>query len=147
MDMYPARGKGFLTTGVNIDYAPPPDSDGNYAVLQALDMQAGTVKWEVRQRAPYDTGVLTTAGGVLFVGSVDRQIMALDQETGAELWRAGLSGVPNASPVSFAADGKQYVAFVTGHGNPLSFGVQGLTPEIDLPPVNTSTLFVFALPD
>jgi alcohol dehydrogenase (cytochrome c) len=147
MDMIPARGRGFLTTGVNIDYAPPPDSDGNYAVLQALDMKAGKVKWEVRQRAPYDTGVLTTAGGVLFVGSVDRQVMALDQESGKELWRAGLSGVPNASPISFAADGKQYVAFVTGHGNPLSVGVQGMTPEIDFPPVSTSTLYVFALPE
>jgi alcohol dehydrogenase (cytochrome c) len=147
MDMIPARGRGFLTTGVNIDYAPPPGSDGKYAVLQALDMKAGTVKWEVRQRAPYDTGVLTTAGGVLFVGSVDRQVMALDQATGKELWRAGLSGVPNAAPISFEADGKQYVAFVTGHGNPLSVGVQGMTPEIDFPPVATSALYVFALPD
>jgi alcohol dehydrogenase (cytochrome c) len=116
-------------------------------VLQALDMKAGKVKWEVRQRAPYDTGVLTTAGGVLFVGSVDRQIMALDQENGSELWRAGLSGVPNGAPITFEADGRQYVAFVTGHGNPLSVGVQGMTPEIDFPPVATSTLFVFALPD
>jgi alcohol dehydrogenase (cytochrome c) len=44
-------------------------------------------------------------------------------------------------------DGKQYVAMVTGHGNPLSFGLGKLTPEIELPAVNSSALYIFALPN
>ena len=73
--------------------------------------------------------------------------LAYDQQTGRELWRTGVSGVPNASPISYAVDGKQYVAIVTGHGNPLSSGIPDVIPETQLPPVASSTLFVFALPD
>ena len=145
MVMVPAS-PGFLSSGVNIEYAAPRDGDGKYGVLQALDMRQGMVKWEVRQRAPYDMGVLSTGGGLLFTGSVDRQVMAYDQETGRELWRSGVAGVPNASPVTYSVDGKQYVAMVVGHGNPLSFGIP-TTPEIVMPPVDNSSIYVFALPD
>ena len=137
---------GFLTSGVNIEYAAPIDGDGKYGILQAIDMREGRVKWEVRQRAPYDMGVLSTAGGLLFTGSVDRQVMAYDQRTGRELWRSGVAGIPNASPVTYSVDGKQYVAMVVGHGNPLSFGIP-TTPEIAMPPVDNSSIYVFALPD
>lgn len=146
MDMVPVSG-GFLTTGVNVPYAPRPGSDGRYGVLQALDMQTGKIRWAVRQRAPYNMGVLTTAGGVLFTGSVDRQFIAYDQATGRELWRQAMTDLPNGSPISFAVDGKQYVAMVVGHGNPLSSGLGALTPEIEMPPVNSSAVYVFALPD
>ncbi|MEO0063395.1 MAG: hypothetical protein RLZZ08_1955 [Pseudomonadota bacterium] len=148
MDMVPApTGPGFLTTGVNIQYSSPPQGDGKYGVLQSIDMQSGKVLWEVRRRQTFDMGVLTTAGGVLFTGAMDRQFLAYDQETGKELWRSGVSGVPNASPISFSVGGKQYVAIVTGHGNPLAFGIPDVIPETQLPPVNSSTLYVFALPD
>jgi alcohol dehydrogenase (cytochrome c) len=148
MDMVPASsGPGFLTTGVNIQYAPPPDGDGNYGIVQAIDMEAGKVVWEARRRQTPDMGILTTAGGVLFTGFMDRQFLAYDQQTGKELWRTGVSGVPNASPITYAVDGKQYIAIVTGHGNPLAFGIPDVIPETQLPPVNSSTLYVFALPD
>ncbi|KRA83948.1 hypothetical protein ASD76_08070 [Altererythrobacter sp. Root672] len=147
MDMVAAQGPGFLTTGVNIQYAPPPNGDGNYGVLQAIDMESGKVLWETRRRQTFDMGILTTAGGVLFTGGMDRQFLAYDQATGKELWRTGVSGVPNASPITYSVDGKQYVAMVTGHGNPLAFGIPDVIPETQLPPVNSSTLYVFALPD
>ncbi|MBN9506311.1 MAG: PQQ-binding-like beta-propeller repeat protein [Altererythrobacter sp.] len=147
MDMVPAPGNAFLTTGVNIRYAAPPDSDGNFGVLQAIDMRSGKVKWEVRRRQTPDMGVLTTAGGLLFTGWMDRQFVAYDQASGKELWSSGVSGVPNASAITYAVDGKQYVAMVTGHGNPLSLGIPDVLPETQLPPVNSSTLYVFALPD
>jgi alcohol dehydrogenase (cytochrome c) len=146
MDMVPSK-TGFLTTGVNIEYMPPPDGDGNYGLLQAIDMQAGKVRWAVRQRAPYNMGVLTTAGDVLFTGSMDRKAKAYDQVTGDLLWQSGVAGVPNASPITYAVDGKQYVAIVTGAGNPLAFGLPQVTPELALPPVNSSSVVVFALPE
>jgi alcohol dehydrogenase (cytochrome c) len=147
MDMVPASGNAFLTTGVNIQYAAPPDGDGNYGVLQAIDMETGKVKWEVRRRQTPDMGVLTTGGGLLFTGWMDRQFVAYDQASGEELWSTGVSGVPNASAITYAVDGKQYVAMVTGHGNPLSLGIPDVIPETQLPPVNSSTLYVFALPE
>ena len=148
MDMVPASsGPGFLTTGVNIQYAPRPGHDGNFGLLQALDMESGEVVWETRRRQTPDMGILTTAGGLLFTGWMDRQFVAYDQETGRELWSTGVTGVPNASPITYSVDGKQYVAIVSGHGNPLAFGIPDVIPETQLPPVNSSTLYVFALPD
>jgi alcohol dehydrogenase (cytochrome c) len=146
MDMVPSES-GFLTSGVNVEYMVPPDGDGLYGLLQAIDMQAGEVRWEVRQRAPYNMGVLTTAGGVLFTGSMDRKVKAYDQASGDLPWQSGVAGVPNASPITYAVDGKQYVAIVTGAGNPLAFGLPQVTPELALPPVNSSSVVVFALPE
>ncbi|WEK47783.1 MAG: PQQ-binding-like beta-propeller repeat protein [Candidatus Andeanibacterium colombiense] len=148
MDMVPASsGPGFLTTGVNIQYSPPPNGDGNYGVLQAIDMEAGKVIWETRRRQTFDMGILTTAGGLLFTGGMDRQFLAYDQETGKELWRTGATGVPNASPITYSVDGKQYIAIVTGAGNPLANGIGDVIPETQLPSVNSSAVYVFALPD
>jgi len=147
MEMVPAES-GFLTTGVQILYAPPADADGNWGVLQALDIEGGAVRWQVRRRAPFNMGILTTATGLLFTGGVDRQFLAYDQQDGRELWRSGVPGVPNGSPITYSVDGRQYLAIVTGGGNPLAFGLPGpFTPEIPLPPYNNAALYVFALPD
>lgn len=145
MELRPAQN-GFLTSGVDVYYAARPDSDGNFGVLQGLSMASGEVMWEHRRRAPYNAGILATAGGLLFSGAMDRQALAYDQETGRELWRSGLTGIPNASPITYQVDGRQYVAFVTGTGNPLAFGLPGFTPEIPLPDITSAQLTVFALP-
>jgi alcohol dehydrogenase (cytochrome c) len=146
-DLTPAKGPGFLSTGVNAVYAPQPDGDSNYGVLQAIDMRTGKRLWETRRRQTPDMGVLTTAGGLLFTGWMDRQFVAYDQATGKELWSTGVTGVPNASAITYTVDGKQYVAMVTGVGNPLSFGIPDVIPETQLPSVNSSSVYVFALPD
>lgn len=146
-DLTPSSGPGFLSTGVNAVYAAPPDDDGKYGMLQAIDMRSGRVLWETRHRQTPDMGVLSTAGGVLFTGWMDRQFVAYDQTTGRELWRTGVTGVPNASAITYAINGKQYVAMVTGAGNPLSSGIPDVIPETQLPSVNSSSVYVFALPD
>lgn len=146
MELVPTEG-GFLTSGVDVFYSAPADSDGNYGFIQALDMENGEVSWEARRRAPYNMGILGTAGGLLFTGAMDREFLAYDQQTGEQLWRTGLTGVPNASPITYAVDGRQYVAVVTGMGNPLAFGLPNFTPELPLPPVNSSSIYVYALPE
>ena len=146
-DLTPTEGAGLLSTGVRAVYAAPPNGDGNYGVLQAIDFQSGKKLWEVRHRQTPDMGILTTAGGLLFTGWMDRQFVAYDQRTGMELWRTGVTGVPNASAITYSVDGKQYVAMVTGAGNPLSQGIPDVIPETQLPSVNSSAVYVFALPD
>jgi alcohol dehydrogenase (cytochrome c) len=146
-DLTPTETGGLLTTGVSAVYAAPRDSDGNFGVLQAIDMRTGKVKWETRHRQTPDMGILTTAGGVLFTGWMDRQFAAYDLNTGRELWRTGVTGVPNASAITYSVGGKQYVAMVTGAGNPLSSGVPDIIPETQMPSVNSSSVYVFALPD
>jgi len=123
MELVPNQTGGFLSSGVDVYYSAPADSDGNYGILQGIDMAQGRVLWEHRRRAPYDVGVLATAGGLLFTGAMDREFMAYDQDSGRQLWRTGLTGVPNGSPITYAVDGRQYVAVVTGMGNPLAFGL------------------------
>ncbi|MCB2065999.1 MAG: PQQ-binding-like beta-propeller repeat protein [Erythrobacter sp.] len=146
MELRPTEG-GFLTSGVDIYYSAPRDSDGNFGFLQGIDMETGEVRWEHRRRAPYNAGVLATGSGLLFTGAMDRQVIAYSQATGEELWHSGLDGVPNASPITYSVNGRQYVAFVTGMGNPLAFGLPNFTPEFPLPEVNSSAVYVFALDD
>jgi alcohol dehydrogenase (cytochrome c) len=147
MEMIPVETGGFLSTHVNVATITRPDSDGRYGLLQALDMESGEPLWSWRQRAPHTTGVLATAGGLLFVGGVDRQLVAHDQATGEPLWRSGLTDTPNGSPISYAVDGRQYVAVVVGRGNPLSGFQAELIPEVGQAPANGGGIYVFALPE
>jgi PQQ-dependent dehydrogenase (methanol/ethanol family) len=143
----PTKSGGFLSTGVSPSISPRPDSDGRYGLLQAIDTHTGRTLWKARQRAPQTTGVLATAGGVVFAGALDRRYSAYDASTGTKLWSVGLPEVPNGTPITYSVDGKQYVALITGYGSPSTNTWPGLVPEITLPPVRSSSVFVFALPD
>ncbi|MGB3795485.1 MAG: PQQ-binding-like beta-propeller repeat protein [Alteraurantiacibacter sp.] len=144
MEMRPTEG-GFLTSGVDIYYSAPADSDGNFGILQGIDMETGEVAWEHRRRTPYNAGVLATGSGLLFSGAMDSEFLAYDQATGAQVWRSALAGVHNAAPITYSVEGKQYVAVVTGMGNPLAFGLPNFTPETPLPEVNSAAVYVFGL--
>ena len=60
-------------------------------------------------------GVLATAGGVLFASSRDGNIIALDAKTGKHLWHYQTGGNHAAAPISYAIDGRQYVALTAGN--------------------------------
>jgi len=137
---------GFLSTGINASISPRPDSDGRYGLLQAIDTHTGKTLWKARQRAPQTTGVLATAGGVVFAGALDRRYSAYDAATGEKLWSVGLPEVPNGTPITYEIGGRQYVALIAGYGSPSTTTWPGLVPEITLPPVRSSAVFVFALP-
>jgi alcohol dehydrogenase (cytochrome c) len=137
---------GFLSTGVNASISPRPDSDGRFGLLQAIDTRTGKTLWKARQRAPQTTGVLSTAGGVVFAGALDRSYSAYDAASGRKLWNVGLPEVPNGTPITYAVNGKQFVALIAGYGSPSTTTWPGLVPEITLPSVRSSAVFVFALP-
>ena len=67
-----AGGRGSLSTGVRWTLRPRPDSDGKYGRVQAINLETKKTVWMARQRAPQSTGVLATAGGVVFAGALDR---------------------------------------------------------------------------
>jgi alcohol dehydrogenase (cytochrome c) len=143
----PQDQRGSLSTGVRFSIRPRQDSDGRYGRIQAIDLVTRKTLWTERQRAPQTTGVLATAGGLVFAGALDRWFTAYDDATGKALWRARLSDVPSAAPISYAVDGKQYVAMMVGYGSAQSITFPMLTPEIDLPIVRSAAISVFALPD
>jgi alcohol dehydrogenase (cytochrome c) len=92
------------------------------------------------------SGVLTTAGGLAFVGTLDRVFHAYDSATGKELWSTRLNDVSSSSPVSFAVNGKQYIAVAVGEGGFHARSFAPLVPELRSPPNRGATLWVFALP-
>jgi alcohol dehydrogenase (cytochrome c) len=123
------------------------NGDGRYGRIQAIDLTTRQTLWIERQRAPQTTGVLATAGGLVFAGALDRVFTAYDDATGTALWQAKLNDVPSSAPISYAVDGKQYVAITVGHGSAHALTFPMLTPEIDLPIVRSATIWVFALPN
>jgi alcohol dehydrogenase (cytochrome c) len=88
---------------------------------------------------------VTTAGGVVFVGDVDRWFRAFDVATGDVLWEVRLGHAAHGYPTTFAVDGKQYVAVPTGLGLFRSVA-NVLSPEIFTAETGNA-LYVFALPD
>ncbi|MEP7367716.1 MAG: PQQ-binding-like beta-propeller repeat protein, partial [Acidobacteriota bacterium] len=136
MDLIPvaAGGRGSLSTGVRWTLRPRLDSDGKYGRVQAINLATKETVWMTRQRAPQSSGVLATAGGVVFAGALDRVFAAYDDANGRELWRVRLNDVPNSAPISYQVNGKQYIAVVTGNGGAQTATFPALVPEIQNPP-------------
>jgi alcohol dehydrogenase (cytochrome c) len=137
---------GNLTTGVRWELMPHPKSDGKYGRVQAINLETHQTLWTARDRAPTTTGVLATAGGVVFAGGLDRNFTAYDETNGNVLWKARLSDVPSTAPITYTVDGKQYVAMVVGYGSAQAASFGALVPDITVPVIPSSAVFVFALP-
>jgi len=124
--------------------SPPHGSDGKFGRIEAINLRTRQVVWSVRQRAPIESSMLASAGGVVFSGSHDREFHAYDSATGRLLWHTTLNSSPSSSPVTYDAAGEQYVAVVAGGGSALDAAGNTLTPEI-ADPTGTTTLWVFKL--
>lgn len=123
----------------------PPGSDGKFGRLATLDLGTREIVWTHRQRIPFAGAALATAGGVVFIGDLDRWFYAFDQASGDILWRTRLSAPPESFPITYAVDGRQYVAVVAGGGSVLGAAGRGLAPELPAPAAGV-TLVVFELP-
>lgn len=90
--------------------------DDNYVnAIRALDPTTGERRWEFEITPHSRAGLLATAGDVVFTGGIDGYFFALDAETGEELWHIPLGSRVQASPVTYAVDGRQYLTIAAGN--------------------------------
>ncbi len=118
------------------EIAPGTDQVGS---VQAISAETGQVVWNYQQRAA-TMALAATGGGLVFGGDVNGRFRAFDDRTGEILWEINLGSPVSGFPVTYAVDGRQYVAISTGYGRFLE-----LTPE--LRPSFGNSLFIFALPE
>ena len=113
-----------------------------YGSLKAVDPTTGELKAALKLTYPNYSGALATAGNLVFIGNVDGTFSAHDAKTLQEVWSFNVGTGINAPPISYAVNGKQYIAVLVGSRQ--SQNVIPFSPELK----NTSTasmLFVFSL--
>ena len=95
-------------------YFPADDTEPFWGALRAIDIASGQVKWEFKYPSPSWSGVLSTAGGLVFTGDSEGNFVALDARSGKALWHFQTGSAVYAGPMAYAIDGKQYVAIAAG---------------------------------
>ncbi len=137
------QGKSY--SGGYWKFMPAPGREFPSGVA-AFDPVSGEKKWEYSYRYIIAASVLATAGGVVFCGDTEGQFFALDANTREKLWSFPTGSGHRGSSVSYAVDGRQYVATPSGWGSILTW-MRGMFPELRKLPATGGTLFVFALPE
>lgn len=95
-------------------YFPSDEAEPYRGFLKAIDPATGEIKWKFEHTSPTWSGVLATAGGLVFTGDAEGNFVALDAAAGKPLWHFQMGGAVYAAPIAFAVDGKEYVAIAAG---------------------------------
>ena len=120
-----------------------PGVDGMLGRLAAWDVRKMRESWAHQQRAMFLTGALTTAGGLVFIGDLDRYFKAFDVKTGKQQWQTRLGAPLHGYPITYSVAGKQYLAVPTGIGVFRAMTAV-VSPDI-YQPTGGQALYVFAL--
>jgi alcohol dehydrogenase (cytochrome c) len=98
------------------------------------------------QPVPGNGSALVTAGDLVFWGDMDRRFRAFDADTGKILWETVLGGIISTSTITYAVNGRQYVAVMTGDAQS---GTAGLLEVVKTfkPVRGHNAIYVFALPE
>ena len=114
---------------------PKPKEVGQF-FLRAFDPKTGERKWEYPMTGPGESwaGTVSTAGGVVFFGDDDGQLVAVDARDGRHLWHFQMGEGLTASPITYAVDGKQYVAIASATAI-FSFGLFEPVRSVPLPKI------------
>ena len=112
--------------------------------LRAVDPMTGNSKWERPYRSPNFSSVLTTAGHLVFTGTMTGEFQAIDSDTGKLLWSFQTPSGIVGQPVTWERNGKQYITVVSGIGG--VYATRSGDPNLANVPIGAS-LWTFALFD
>ncbi|CAN5164021.1 methanol/ethanol family PQQ-dependent dehydrogenase [soil metagenome] len=116
--------------------------DGNRGFLAAIDPLTGKHVWDVPLKIPHWSGVVSTAGDLVFTGNLSGEFLAFDSTNGQQLWKfqtgSGISGLP----ITWERNGKQYVTITSGAAT--VYSAVGGDPKLPAVPVGGS-VWTFAL--
>jgi alcohol dehydrogenase (cytochrome c) len=106
------KGAAYLGAGFNIK----PIFDDHIGALKAVDPATGKIVFQVNNKATLWGGVLTTGGGLVFYGTPEGELKAIDDTSGKELWSFNTGSGIVAPPVTWEQDGEQWISVLSGWG-------------------------------
>ncbi|OLB05700.1 MAG: hypothetical protein AUH14_08120, partial [Candidatus Rokubacteria bacterium 13_2_20CM_69_15_1] len=106
-------GKFYLASEFDLDKA---GTGGHLSELKAWDPVKQTAAWGIKEDLPFLGGAMSTAGGLVFYGNTHGVLKGVDAKTGDVLWKFNVGTGILQSPMTYAVDGKQYLAVVAGRG-------------------------------
>jgi alcohol dehydrogenase (cytochrome c) len=127
------------------DFSVNPGHGDHLGQLLALDPATQKPAWTIDLPLPWNGGTMTTAGNLVFFGDIMGQFHALDAKTGKSLWQMNVGSGVGAGPMTFAVDGKQYVAVLVGRGESPPAFMGDVGKKIIAATPEGGTLFVFSL--
>jgi alcohol dehydrogenase (cytochrome c) len=131
-------GKGVYGLQMPVVLAPGTKNAG---AVHAISVETGRTLWKHEQRAGM-LSLVATAGGLVFGGDTEGRFMAFDERTGKIMWETNLGSPVSGFPISFAVDGKQYIAVNTG-GSLVAGSVNRVA---EIKGTNATNMYVFAIP-
>ena len=102
---------GLLFTGSTGSPIPLEPTTG---AIVAMDPANGSIKWKFDLMSPAPSGLVSTAGGLVFAGTREGHFIALDATTGKVLWKYQTGATIIAPPISYSFNGRQYLAVESG---------------------------------
>ncbi|NNC76333.1 MAG: PQQ-binding-like beta-propeller repeat protein [Woeseiaceae bacterium] len=129
-----------------VSHARAGSDPERFAGLAKVDMATGIVTRLHTQRNPGNGAVLLTAGDLVFWGDMSGTLYALDADSGEILWDDTVTGIIQTSTITYAVDGRQYVAILTGDGLSGTYGPLAIVSELDVKR-QQNAIHVFALPE
>jgi PQQ-dependent dehydrogenase (methanol/ethanol family) len=109
-----------------------PGGNNMLGRIQAVSAETGETLWNWEQEVALGGGILSTGGGLVFGGDINRRLRAFDDATGEILWETILGGPISGHPISYSANGKQYVSVQIGGGTLQEGNFGPLTPEVKI---------------
>ena len=131
-------------TDMSLGQSVFPPGEENVGTVRGISVETGEELWKWENRAAV-TSLVATGGGLLFGGDLNRRFRAFDQETGEILWEHIMPTQVGGFPISYAVDGRQYIAVPVG-SMLISRSYLSLTPELQ-PGTGGNAVVVFAMPE